>query len=104
MKIWVITLLISCLISNSLIANTIEEKKTDLKKALESGAITKTEFNKAQDFLKTSDKIKQEEKSKKYLNLTKQKKKPKKLFQKINKKKDEEEITLKKNRRIRTNS
>ena len=96
MKIWVYTLLISCLISNSLIANTLEQKKIDLKKAFEAGAINKTEFNRAQDFLEDSDKKKQEKKSKKYLNLSKKKTNPKKFINPLLKKKDEEEITLKK--------
>ena len=85
-------------ISNSLIAKTLEEKKVDLKKAFEAGAITKTEYNKAQDFLENSDEKNQEEKSKKTINLTKQKVKPttKQFINKIIKKKDKEEITLKK--------
>ena len=97
MKIWVYTLLISFLISNSLIAKTLEQKKIDLKKAFEAGAITKTEFKRAQVFLESPDEKKQEEKSKKTLNLTTQKKSPKELFNKLlKKKKDEEKITLKK--------
>ena len=96
MKIWVYTLLISFFISNSLLAKTLEQKKLDLKKAFEAGAITKTEFKRAQDFLENSDEKKKEEKSKKTLNLTKKKKNPKNLIQKLVKKKDEEEITLKK--------
>ena len=51
MKIWVYTLLISFFISNSLLAKTLEQKKLDLKKAFEAGAITKTEYNKAQEFI-----------------------------------------------------
>ena len=96
MKIWVYTLLISFLISNSLIAKTLEQKKIDLKKAFEAGAITKTEFKRAQVFLESPDEKKQKEKSKKTLNLTTQKITPKKLFNKLLKKKDEEKITLKK--------
>ena len=46
MKIWVYTLLISFFISNSLLAKTLEQKKVDLKKAFEAGALTKTEYNK----------------------------------------------------------
>ena len=98
MKIWVYTLIISFLISNSSIAKTLEQKKVDLKKAFEAGAITKTEFKRAQDFLENSDEKKQEDKSKKYLNLTKKKNKPKNIIQKFieKNKKDEEEITLEK--------
>ena len=98
MKIWVYTLLISFFILNSLLAKTLEQKKIDLKKAFEAGAITKTEYNKAQEFLEKPDKKDkdQEKKSRKILNLTKQKKKPKEYFDKFLKKKDEEEITLKK--------
>ena len=83
MKIWVYTLIISFLISNSSIAKTLEQKKVDLKKAFEAGAITKTEFKRAQDFLENSDEKKQEDKSKKYLNLTKKKNKPKDIIQKF---------------------
>ena len=96
MKIWVYTLLISFLISNSLIAKTLEQKKIDLKKALEAKAITKTEFNRAQDFLENSDKKKQEKKSKKLFSLSKQNTKPQKFINPLFKEKDEEEITLKK--------
>lgn len=96
MRILVYTLLLSFLISSSSIAKTLEQKKVDLKKAFEAGAITKIEFKRAQDFLENSDEKKQEEKSKKTLNLTKKKNNPKNLIQKLVKKKDEEEITLKK--------
>ena len=98
MKIWVQTLLISFLLTSFSIAKTLEQKKVDLKKAFEAGAITKTEFKRAQDFLENSDEKKKEEKSKKTINLTKQKVKPttKQFINKIIKKEDEEEITLKK--------
>ncbi len=94
MKIWVYALLISFLLSNGLIAKTLEQKKLDLKKALEAGAISKIEYNKAINFIESSDEKKQEEKSKKTLILNK--KKPKNLISKLVKKKDKEEITLKK--------
>lgn len=96
MKIWVYTLLISFFLTSFSLAKTLEQKKIDLKKAFEAGAITKTEFKRAQDFLENSDEKKQEDKSKKTLNLTKKKNKPKNLIQKLIKKKDEEEITLEK--------
>ena len=96
MKIWVQTLLISFLLTSFSIAKTLEQKKVDLKKAFEAGAITKTEFKRAQDFLENSDEKKKEEKSKKTLNLTKKKNNPKNLVQKLIKKKDYEEITLEK--------
>ena len=96
MKFWVYALLISFFISNSLIAKTLEQKKVDLKKAFEEGAITKTEYNKAQNYLQNSDKKNQEKKSKKTLNLTKKKNRKDLIRKNINKKKDEEEITLKK--------
>ena len=96
MKIWVYILLISFLISNSLLAKTLEQKKVDLKKAFEARAITKTEYNKAQEFLENPDKKKQKENSKKTLNFTEKKNKSKKSFKLIGKKEDEEEITLKK--------
>ena len=96
MKFWVYALLISFFISNSLIAKTLEQKKVDFKKAFEAGAITKTEYNKAQNYLENSDKKNQEKKSKKTLNLTKKKNRKDLIRKNINKKKDEEEITLKK--------
>ena len=96
MRTWVYTLLISFLLSSSLIAKTLEQKKLDLKKAFEAGAITKTEFKRAQDFLENSDKKEQKEKSKKYLNSNKKKDKTKNLVNKLLKKEDKEEITLKK--------
>jgi len=100
MRIWVYTLLLSFFISNSLIAKSLEQKNKDLKKAFEAGAITKAEYNKAQEFLENSDKKTQEKKTIKTLNLTKQKPnkqvKKKELINKLLKKKDEEEITLKK--------
>ena len=95
MKIWVYTLLLSFLLVNHSISKTLEQKKVDLKKALNAGAITKTEFNKAKDFLENPDKNKQEKKTKKTLNFTEKKKKSKKFFKKKAKKLDEE-ITLKK--------
>ena len=96
MKIWVYILLISFLISNSLLAKTLEQKKVDLKKAFEAGAITKTEYNKAQEFLENPDKKKQKENSKKTLNFTEKKNKSKKSLKLFGKKEDEEEITLEK--------
>ena len=95
MKIWVYTLLLSFLLVNHSISKTLEQKKVDLRKALNAGAITKTEFNKAKDFLENPDKNKQEKKTKKTLNFTEKKKKSKKFF-KIKAKKLDEEITLKK--------
>ena len=96
MKIWVFTLLISFFISNSLLAKTLEQKKVDLKKAFEAGALTKTEYNKAQEFLEKPDKKKQKENSKKTLNFTEKKNKSEKSLKLFGKKKDEEEITLEK--------
>ena len=55
MKFWIYTLLISFLFTSFSIAETLEQKKVDLKKAFEAGAITKTEFKRAQDFLENSD-------------------------------------------------
>ena len=96
MRFWVYTFLISFCISNSLFAKTLEQKKVDLKKAFEAGAITKTEYNKAQEFLENPDKKKQKENSKKTLNFTEKKNKSKKSFKLFGKKEDEEEITLEK--------
>ena len=67
-------MLISFLFTSFSIAETLEQKKVDLKKSIRGRFITKTEFKRAQDFLENSDEKKQEEKSKKTLNLTKKKK------------------------------
>ena len=95
MKIWVYTLLISFLLVNHSISKTLEQKKTELKKSFEAGAITKVEFKKAQEYLENLDKEK-EEKEKKTLSLTKKKTKINQLEKFKKKKDDEEEITLKK--------
>ena len=95
MKIWVYALLINFLFSNGLIAKTLEQKKLDLKKALEAGAITKIEYKKAQEYLDSPDKKNQEDKPKKKLKIKKKKKK-KNTLKNFFKKDDEEEITLKK--------
>ena len=94
MKIWAYILLISLFVT-SLFAKTFEQKKADLKKAYEAGAITKIEYNKSKDYLKNLDN-KNKEKSKKtfYLNQKKSKNKITNLVKK--KDKDKEEITLKK--------
>ena len=54
MKIWVYILLIS-LFATNVFAKTFEQKKANLKKAYEAGAITKIEYNKSKDYLKNSD-------------------------------------------------
>ena len=92
MKIWAYILLISLFVT-SLFAKTFEQKKADLKKAYEAGAITKIEYNKSKDYLKNLDN-KNKEKSKKTFYLNKKNSKKTNLFKK--KDKDEEEITLKK--------
>ena len=92
MKIWAYILLISLFVT-SLFAKTFEQKKADLKKAYEAGAITKIKYNKSKDYLKNWDN-KNKEKSKKTFYLNKKNSKKTNLFKK--KDKDEEEITLKK--------
>ena len=94
MKIWAYILLISLFVT-SLFAKTFEQKKADLKKAYEAGAITKIEYNKSKDYLKNLDN-KNKEKSKKTFYLNKKNSKKTNLFKKKDKDKDEEEITLKK--------
>ena len=56
MKMFII--FISILFCTNLAAKTLEQKKIDLKKAYESGAITKIEYDNSKDFLKNSDKDK----------------------------------------------
>ena len=89
---------ISILFCTNLVAKTLEQKKIDLKKAYESGAITKIEYDNSKDYLKNSDKDKDIKKKSKTINFVKQKPKStwelNNLLKKI--KKDEEKITLKK--------
>ena len=50
-----IVLITLTLISLSVSANSIDQKKDELKKVYESGGITKTEYKKAIQFLATDD-------------------------------------------------
>ena len=79
------------LISLSVSAKSIDQKKKELKKVYESGGITKTEYIKAMEFLEKPKKNKKKEK--KVFSLKKKKNRIN-LFNKENK--NEEEITLKK--------
>ena len=94
MKVFII--FITILFCTNLVAKTLEQKKIDLKKAYESGAITKIEFDNSKDYLKNSNK--DIEKKSKIINFTKQKPKSNKKLKNFFKKKDknEEKITLKK--------
>ena len=67
MKKFMGILLISLFICFELSAKTLDQKKIELKKIYEAGGITKAENNKAQDFLKKSEK----KKSKPTFNLSK---------------------------------
>ena len=96
MKNWVLTLLIIFSLSSSLFAESLEQKKSNLKKALEVGAITKVEYNKSIEHLKNLDQKKENKELKKNLSFTKKKKDTKlKKFLAANKE-DKEKITLKK--------
>jgi len=86
-----IVLITLTLISLSVSAKSIDQKKEELKKVYESGGITKTEYKKAMEFLEKPKKNKENEK--KVFSLKKKKNKTN-LFNKENK--NEEEITLKK--------
>ncbi len=88
-------LLISLFICFGAWAKSLEQKKVELKKIYEAGGITKSEYNKAQDFLEKSEEKTKEKKSKPTFDLSKKKKsKIKSIFKK--KDKDKEKITLKK--------
>ena len=86
-----IVLITSILISLSVSAESIDQKKEELKKVYESGGITKTEYKKAMEFLENP--AKEEKKEIKAFSLKKKKNKTN-IFKKD--KKDEEEITLEK--------
>ena len=90
------SLLISLFICFGAWAKTLEQKKVELKKIYEAGGITKSEYNKAQDFLENSKEKTKEKKSKPTFDLSKSKTKTKikSIFKK--KDKDKEKITLKK--------
>ena len=74
-------------------AQTLDQKKTELKKIYEAGGISKIEFEKSKEFLSKSDEIiKEKEKKQSFTLGSKSKKSQINLF----KKKDKEEITLEK--------
>ena len=56
------SLLISLFICFGAWAKSLEQKKVELKKIYEAGGITKSEYNKAQDFLEKSDEKTKEKK------------------------------------------
>ena len=96
MKNWVLTLLIIFSLSSSLFAESLEQKKSNLEKALEVGAITKVEYNKSIEHLKNLDQKKENKELKRNLSFTNKKKDTKlKKFLTANKE-DKEKITLKK--------
>ena len=89
-------LIFSLLISIGAVAKTLEQKKEEIKKIYHAGGISKIEYEKAIEFLESSD-LKEKEAEKKTLftkkNKDKNKNNPLKL---IKKDKDLEKITLKK--------
>ena len=86
----VVYLLFSCVIVQ---AQSLDQKKTELKKIYEAGGISKIEFEKSKEFLSKSDEIiKEKEKKQSFTLGSKSKKSQINLF----KKKDKEEITLEK--------
>ena len=87
-------LLISLFVCFGAWAKTLDQKKEELKKIYEAGGITKSEYNKAQDFLKKNEEKKKEKKSKPTYDLSNKKSKIKSILKK--KDKDKEKITLKK--------
>ena len=88
------SLLISLFICFGAWAKSLEQKKVELKKIYEAGGITKSEYNKAQDFLEKSEEKTKEKKSKPTFDLSNKKSKIKSILKK--KDKDKEKITLKK--------
>ena len=87
--------LISLFICFGVWAKSLEQKKVELKKIYEAGGITKSEYNKSQDFLKNFEEKKKEKKSKPTFDLNKKKNSEIKSILKKNKDK-KEKITLKK--------
>ena len=78
-------------------AQSLDQKKTELKKIYEAGGISKIEFEKSKEFLLKSDEIiKEKEKKQSFTLGSKSKKSQINLFKKKEKNKDKEEITLEK--------
>jgi hypothetical protein len=78
-------------------AQTLDQKKIELKKIYEAGGISKIEFEKSKEFLSKSDEIiKEKEKKQSFTLGSKSKKNQINLFKKKDKDKDKEEITLEK--------
>ena len=78
-------------------AQTLDQKKIELKKIYEAGGISKIEFEKSKEFLLKSDEIiKEKEKKQSFTLGSKSKKSQINLFKKKDKNKDKEEITLEK--------
>ena len=78
-------------------AQSLDQKKTELKKIYEAGGISKIEFEKSKEFLLKSDEIiKEKEKKQSFTLGSKSKKNQINLFKKKDKDKDKEEITLEK--------
>ena len=82
MKKIISTVLISFLICFGAWAKSLEQKKIELKKIYEAGVITKSEYNKAQDFLKNFEEKKKEIKSKPTFDLSNKKAKIKSILKK----------------------
>jgi hypothetical protein len=78
-------------------AQSLDQKKQNLKKIYEAGGISKIEFEKSKEFLSKSDEIiKEKEKKQSFTLGSKSKKNQINLFKKKDKDKDKEEITLEK--------
>ena len=77
MKKLIILLVFSCYVTTNLFAQTLEEKKDELKKIYEVGGISKIEYKKAIEFLEKSEE-KEKKVKKKSLSLVKKKEKKKK--------------------------
>ena len=78
-------------------AQSLDQKKTELKKIYEAGGISKIEFEKSKEFLLKSDEIiKEKEKKQSFTLGSKSKKNQINLFKKKDKDKDKEEVTLEK--------
>ena len=88
------SLLISLFICFGVWAKSLDQKKLELEKIYQAGGITKSEYNKAQDFLERSEEKTKEKKSKPTFDLSNKKSKIKSILKK--KDKDKEKITLKK--------
>ena len=94
MKKLIILIVIGFFVNANVLAKTLDQKKSELKKAYEAGGISKTEYKKGIEFLENSDEN-EKEKTKQSFSL-KKKKKNKNKINLFGEDEDLEKITSKK--------